>query len=245
MVAIRAAVLVQRLVSEPLDDSFSRPRLIGFEEQAASGFVGVGYLSISRRVADRETLRISVAGCNSRNASGPALQGGKSESMKCCGGVTPRRRWTTAVHVVIQHEGALRRVEDVSAKKLGNDLTSLHSGSGDQRLIEVKARRGHGQPSLDAQREPSRKGTTGPLLAARRHRLLPCSCAERPDPRSGPAVMAPRGEDATLLPERLRDDSPNPEGGAVGCPKDVLARRCLSRRESRVPEASRPMKPPE
>ena len=45
----------------------------------------------------------------------------------------------TAMRVAIEHEqGRGRRVEDVSAKNLGYDLTSLDPDSGDLRLIEVK-----------------------------------------------------------------------------------------------------------
>ena len=45
----------------------------------------------------------------------------------------------TAMRVVTEHErGRGRRVEDVSAKNLGYDLTSLDPDSGDLRLIEVK-----------------------------------------------------------------------------------------------------------
>ncbi|MCY4511735.1 MAG: helicase-related protein, partial [Acidobacteria bacterium] len=45
----------------------------------------------------------------------------------------------TAMHVVMDHETSQRRhVEDVSAKNLGYDVTSLDPKSGDLRLIEVK-----------------------------------------------------------------------------------------------------------
>ncbi len=45
----------------------------------------------------------------------------------------------TAMRVVMEHEeGEGRRVEDVSAKNLGYDVTSLDPNSGDLRLIEVK-----------------------------------------------------------------------------------------------------------
>ena len=45
----------------------------------------------------------------------------------------------TAMRVVVDHERARgRRVEDVSAKNLGYDVTSLDPDSGDLRLIEVK-----------------------------------------------------------------------------------------------------------
>ncbi len=45
----------------------------------------------------------------------------------------------TAMRVVMEHEeGQGRRVEDVSAKNLGYDVTSLDPHSGDLRLIEVK-----------------------------------------------------------------------------------------------------------
>ncbi len=43
------------------------------------------------------------------------------------------------MRVVMEHEeGQGRRVEDVSAKNLGYDVTSLAPNSGDLRLIEVK-----------------------------------------------------------------------------------------------------------
>ena len=43
------------------------------------------------------------------------------------------------MRVAMEHErGRGRRVEDVSAKNLGYDLTSLDPASGDLRLIEVK-----------------------------------------------------------------------------------------------------------
>ena len=45
----------------------------------------------------------------------------------------------TAMRVVMEHERAQeRQVEDVSAKDLGYDVTSLDLKTGDLRLIEVK-----------------------------------------------------------------------------------------------------------
>jgi hypothetical protein len=77
------------------------------------------------------------------------------------------------MQIVIEHEKAQgRQVDDVSAKNLGYDITSLDLASGELRLIEVKGLGAStGTILTHPQRAPRRRGSARLLLALRRHRL--------------------------------------------------------------------------
>ena len=113
----------------------------------------------------------------------------------------------TAMGVVMEHERVQdRRVEDVSTKNLGYDVTSLDPASGDLRPIEVKGlAAATGTISPDAERAPRCRGSPGLLLAVRGHRLRSDAGAERANPRPGSVAVARGDEGATLLPDRRRN----------------------------------------
>ena len=114
----------------------------------------------------------------------------------------------TAMRVVMEHEREQgHHVEDVSAKNLGYDVTSLDPKSGDLRLIEVKglaAARGHNP--ADTQRAAGRRGPARLLLVVRRHRLQAGTGSPGTDSRPGAVPVARGHQGAALLHGRRRDD---------------------------------------
>ena len=105
----------------------------------------------------------------------------------------------TAMRVVMEHEQAQERhVEDVSAKNLGYDVTSLDPKSGDLRLIEVKGLAAAAGTVLLTPNE--RRVAENPRLlpALRRHRLRrnagPAGAHRRPG-----AVLVARGDEGATL----------------------------------------------
>ena len=114
----------------------------------------------------------------------------------------------TAMRVVMEHEREQgHHVEDVSAKNLGYDVTSLDPKSGDLRLIEVKglaAARGHNP--ADTQRAAGRRGPARLLLVVRRHRLQAGTSSPGTDSRPSAVPVARGHQGAALLHGRRRDD---------------------------------------
>ena len=92
----------------------------------------------------------------------------------------------------MDHErGQGRHVEDVSAKNLGYDVTSLDTTSGDLRLFEVKGlAAATGTILLTPQRAPRRRRSARLLLAVRGHQLRRDAGAPGADRQPGPVPLA-------------------------------------------------------